>query len=150
MRVVDGMESTRPCFCGKVMILENVGFVLPTHPPQVPTRWHCYGCHQTLKGPTLVERNTSDEERWKLANRDRLLAEQLKSETVKYRYRVTAVYGTGFGSLKVGDVLQYDRHMGEKKYEEIVRFSTGEHMGGFDIEFMNTLPAEQPHLGGES
>ncbi len=76
MRVVDGMESTRPCNCGKLMILEGLGFALSSNPPQVPTRWHCYGCHQILKGPILVERNTSDAERWAMANKATLPAEQ--------------------------------------------------------------------------
>lgn len=60
-------------------------------------------------------------------------------EATKWRYRVTAIYGTGVRNLKVGDVLQYDRHMGEKKYEEIVSTKTFEHMGGFDIELIGEV-----------
>ena len=64
-------DDTRPCPCGKKMILEFTGVCLTSLPIQYPTKWKCWGCLREDPGPTIVKR-TADQlsmERWREANR---------------------------------------------------------------------------------
>ena len=64
----EGMTLTKPCKCGKRMIVEL--YPRQQTSVEVTTRWKCYGCGDWEDGPTL--RNKSLEElqrdRWKHAN----------------------------------------------------------------------------------
>lgn len=83
MKHVIGSESVKPCECGKLMIIEQRGFVLATNPPQVPTDWRCYGCGAKVPGPVLIERQIDPRERWERANKDLLHGEQSREGETK-------------------------------------------------------------------
>ena len=65
-----GEQQTKPCECGKNMILRGTGRVLTTYPPQYPMDWFCAGCGARTVGPVI--RGKTDEEvaieDWERAN----------------------------------------------------------------------------------
>lgn len=61
--------ETKPCECGKLMILRGTGHILTSYPPQYPQVWYCGGCDRTEKGPTLQGRlPPSFMDDWRQAN----------------------------------------------------------------------------------
>lgn len=61
---------TKPCDCGKKMILVHTGEIHLTDPAQFPQEWWCGGCGKTEPGPTCRGK-TDDElrmEQWRAAN----------------------------------------------------------------------------------
>ncbi len=55
--------DTRPCGCGKKMILVSTGITLTSYPAQHPTLWKCYGCGAAEKGPIFQEQTTEQAQR---------------------------------------------------------------------------------------
>lgn len=47
------MSRTKPCECGKQMILEPTGKALLVDPPMQQQNWRCFGCGAIKSGPVL-------------------------------------------------------------------------------------------------
>ncbi len=64
-------QQTKPCQCGKKMILRKTGMCLTTYPAQYPTYWFCAGCGTREEGPTLRDKTDLEieTEAWEEANR---------------------------------------------------------------------------------
>ena len=64
-------NDTRPCTCGKLMILRWAGMVLTSYPAQYPTVWFCGECGDSEAGPTImdVSPHYDDFIRWAEANK---------------------------------------------------------------------------------
>ena len=70
-------EQTRPCDCGKLMVLETANIVLTTIPPQTPTLWRCYGCGSAISdGTKFLPMPETDRERWNRINGNETVAIQ--------------------------------------------------------------------------
>lgn len=63
------MPETKPCSCGKKMLLVDTGVCYPSYPAQYPQEWHC-GCGRREAAGIRME-STADErfmELWEKAN----------------------------------------------------------------------------------
>jgi len=67
--------ETKPCECGKKMILRRLNHVLATYPPQYPQEWWCGGCGRTENGPTLrgMTKEEMDMKEWESQQNDQSL-----------------------------------------------------------------------------
>lgn len=65
-------EVTKPCECGKRMILVETGLVLASIPERYVREWWCGGCGRKETAPPRVAENKDAVEyrRWESANRE--------------------------------------------------------------------------------
>lgn len=65
------MIETKPCGCGRKMILIDKPFALTTYPPQYPREWWCGGCGATAPAPNYVPPTMHEinQGKWEEANR---------------------------------------------------------------------------------
>lgn len=72
--VVRDIKATKPCECGRVMILQQPDTVYLFDPPKYPLQWVCYGCGSVdTNAPVFVpypRHNPTDLQRWRLANKE--------------------------------------------------------------------------------
>lgn len=66
------LRETKPCKCGKKMILISSGTILFTYPAQHPQEWFCDGCGHKEKGPTLrgMTKDEIDRDAWEQTNQE--------------------------------------------------------------------------------
>lgn len=62
--------DTKPCECGKKMILCYKGYVLDSYPVIDPWQWWCGGCDRVEDAPSVRDRTQGqvDMDRWKAVN----------------------------------------------------------------------------------
>jgi hypothetical protein len=71
MHLDDAVRATKPCSCGKQMILEiDTTNALLSYPLQMHSNWVCYGCNTSEKGPIVRQRSNEEinEARWREVN----------------------------------------------------------------------------------
>ena len=68
---VRDLKATKPCECGKRMILTETELVYMSDPPQYPLRWQCFGCGSTDADAPVFRPFKShmptNEQRWRAA-----------------------------------------------------------------------------------
>lgn len=76
--------ETKPCGCGKKMILVALEGQLLTYPPQQSQAWWCYGCGAQESGPTIryETKKEANRKRWEAAQTRTVWVGELRTQTV--------------------------------------------------------------------